>query len=48
MLNGSGLALGRVLLCLIENYSDLNGDLIIPDVLLKYMNGIEKLLFQYD
>ncbi|HIH2762620.1 MAG TPA: serine--tRNA ligase [Candidatus Azoamicus sp. MARI] len=43
MLNGSGLALGRVLLCLIENYSDLNGDLIIPDVLLKYMNGIEKI-----
>lgn len=43
MLNGSGLALGRVLLCLIENYSETNGDLIIPDVLVKYMNGLKKI-----
>lgn len=43
MLNGSGLAIGRVLLCLIENYSEMNGDLVIPDVLVKYMNGVNKI-----
>ncbi len=45
MLNGSGLAIGRVLLCLIENYSEVNGDLIVPDVLVKYMNGIDRISF---
>ncbi len=39
ILNGSGLAIGRVLLGLIENYSDNNGNITIPDVLKKYMNG---------
>lgn len=39
ILNGSGLAIGRVLLAIIENYSDKNGNLIIPDVLVSYMNG---------
>lgn len=43
MLNGSGLAIGRILLCLIENYSESNGDLLVPDVLVKYMNGIQKI-----
>jgi len=38
-LNGSGLAIGRVFLAIIENYSDINGNLIIPDVLSQYMNG---------
>ncbi|HIH2763252.1 MAG TPA: serine--tRNA ligase [Candidatus Azoamicus sp.] len=45
ILNGSGLAIGRVLLCLIENYSEVNGDLVIPDVLIKYMNGCDKIKF---
>ena len=39
ILNGSGLAIGRVLLAIIENYSDERGNLIIPDVLVQYMNG---------
>lgn len=39
VLNGSGLAIGRVFLALIENYSDNYGNLIIPDVLVRYMNG---------
>ncbi|HIH2763576.1 MAG TPA: aminoacyl--tRNA ligase-related protein [Candidatus Azoamicus sp.] len=47
MLNGSGLAIGRVLLCLIENYSESNGDLLVPDVLVKYMNGIKFKKFKY-
>jgi seryl-tRNA synthetase len=36
ILNGSGLAIGRTLLAIIENYSEINGDVIIPDVLRKY------------
>jgi len=39
ILNGSGLAIGRILLAVIENYSDKNGNLFIPDVLVRYMNG---------
>ena len=39
ILNGSGLAIGRVLLSIVENYSDKNGNIIIPDVLVQYMNG---------
>lgn len=39
ILNGSGLAIGRILLAIIENYSDQNGNLIVPDVLVHYMNG---------
>lgn len=39
ILNGSGLAIGRILLAIIENYSDKNGNLVVPDVLISYMNG---------
>lgn len=39
ILNGSGVAIGRLLLAIIENYTTENGDIIIPDVLIKYMNG---------
>ncbi len=39
ILNGSGLAIGRTLLAIIENYSIENGDILIPNVLSKYMNG---------
>lgn len=39
ILNGSGLAIGRILLAIIENYSDSFGNVYVPDVLLKYMNG---------
>lgn len=45
ILNGSGLAMGRVLLCIIENYSEINGDLNVPDVLVKYMNGVKLIKF---
>ncbi|HIH2762936.1 MAG TPA: serine--tRNA ligase [Candidatus Azoamicus sp.] len=39
ILNGSGLAIGRILLAILENYSDSYGNIIIPSVLIKYMNG---------
>ena len=38
-LNGSGLAIGRTYLAILENYQQADGTVRIPDVLLKYMNG---------
>lgn len=40
-LNGSGLAVGRTLVAILENYQDENGMIHIPTVLQKYMNGVE-------
>ncbi len=40
-LNGSGLALPRTFIALIENYQDEKGRIHIPDVLKPYMNGLE-------
>ena len=39
-LNGSGLAVGRTLIAIMENYQTKNGDIIIPDVLRQYMNDV--------
>ena len=38
-LNGSGLAIGRTLIAIMENYQTKDGDILIPDVLRKYMNN---------
>ncbi|WP_372523224.1 serine--tRNA ligase [Sulfuricaulis sp.] len=38
-LNGSGLAVGRTLVAIMENYQDGNGDIVIPPVLHCYMQG---------
>lgn len=38
-LNGSGLAVGRTLVAIMENYQQADGSLIIPEVLRPYMNG---------
>ena len=38
-LNGSGLAVGRTLVAVLENFQQNNGDIIIPEVLVPYMNG---------
>lgn len=38
-LNGSGLAVGRTLVAVLENYQQEDGSVIIPEVLRKYMNG---------
>lgn len=42
-LNGSGLAVGRTLVAVLENYQEADGSIIIPEVLRSYMNGKEKL-----
>tara|TARA_Y100000590_G_scaffold379146_1_gene446596 strand:- start:6255 stop:7508 length:1254 start_codon:yes stop_codon:yes gene_type:complete len=42
-LNGSGLAVGRTLIAIMENYQQEDGSIIIPDVLQSYMQG-EKLI----
>ncbi len=38
-LNGSGLAVGRTLIAILENYQNANGSVTIPEVLRPYMNG---------
>ncbi len=42
-LNGSGLAVGRTLVAVMENYQNADGSITIPDVLKPYMGGIEKI-----
>ena len=42
-LNGSGLAVGRTLIAIMENYQQKDGSIIIPDVLRSYMNGEERI-----
>jgi len=42
-LNGSGLAVGRTLVAVIENYQQADGSVIIPPALAPYMGGIERL-----
>ena len=41
--NGSGLAIGRTLVAVLENYQQADGSIVVPDVLKPYMGGIEKL-----
>ncbi len=40
-LNGSGLAVGRALIAVMENYQDSKGCITVPDVLLPYMGGVK-------
>ena len=42
-LNGSGLAVGRVMIALLENNQNQDGSINIPNVLKKYMNNLEKI-----
>jgi len=42
-LNGSGLAVGRTVAALLENFQQPDGSVILPDVLKPYMGGIEKI-----
>jgi seryl-tRNA synthetase len=41
-LNGSGVAVGRALLAVMETYQDENGAIAIPEVLRPYMGGVKK------
>ncbi len=43
-LNGSGLAVGRTLVAILENYQNADGSVTIPSALRQYMNGAEKLI----
>jgi seryl-tRNA synthetase len=42
-LNGSGLAVGRTLIAILENYQQADGSVVIPQVLQPYMPGIERI-----
>lgn len=43
-LNGSGLAIGRTLVAILENYQQNDGSILVPEVLRPYMNNIEKIV----
>ncbi len=43
-LNGSGLAVGRTLLAIIENYQEEDGSITVPDALKGYMGGLERIV----
>ena len=43
-LNGSGLAIGRTWLAVIENYQQANGSVVIPEALRPYLDGLERLV----
>ena len=43
-LNGSGLAVGRTLIAILENYQQKDGSITIPKVLQPYMNNSEKII----
>ncbi|RQH09794.1 serine--tRNA ligase [Paraburkholderia dinghuensis] len=42
-LNGSGLAVGRTLVAVLENYQEADGSVTVPDVLRPYMGGVARL-----
>lgn len=42
-LNGSGLAIGRTLVAILENYQQAYGSVLVPDVLVPYMGGVTRL-----
>ena len=42
-LNGSGLAIGRTLVAVVENYQQADGSIRVPEVLKTYMGGMEQL-----
>jgi len=42
-LNGSGLAIGRTLIAILENFQNADGSVTVPDALRPYMDGLEKI-----
>jgi seryl-tRNA synthetase len=42
-LNGSGLAVGRTLIAVLENYQQADGSVLIPEALRPYMGGVERI-----
>lgn len=43
-INGSGLAVGRCLVAILENFQEKDGSVVVPEVLRPYMNGMERIL----
>ncbi|HWC51637.1 MAG TPA: serine--tRNA ligase [Nitrospira sp.] len=46
-LNGSGLAVGRTLVAILENYQQPDGSVVIPSVLRQYMGGVERIVNEW-
>lgn len=42
-LNGSGLAVGRTLVAILENYQEADGSVVVPNVLCPYLGGLERI-----
>ena len=42
-LNGSGLAIGRTIVAILENYQQKDGSVLIPNALLPYTNGVSQI-----
>jgi len=42
-INGSGLAVGRALIAVLENYQQRDGSVVVPEALRRYMAGVERL-----
>ena len=42
-LNGSGLAVGRTLVAILENYQQADGSVVVPEALRPYMHGLERI-----
>ena len=40
-LNGSGLAVGRTLIAILENYQQKDGSVVVPEALRPYMGGMD-------
>jgi seryl-tRNA synthetase len=43
-LNGSGLAVGRTMAAIIENYQQADGSVVVPEVLQPYMGGVQRIV----
>ena len=43
ILNGSGTALPRLIVAILENYQEADGSVTLPDALVPYMGGLEKI-----
>jgi seryl-tRNA synthetase len=42
-LNGSGLAVGRTLIAVLENYQQADGSVVVPEVLRSYLGAAERI-----
>jgi seryl-tRNA synthetase len=43
-LNGSGLAVGRTLVAVLENYQQADGSVVVPEALRWFMDGVDRLV----